>query len=637
MDMKIGLVIGMKKIILLQFCIFCSLLLATAQNNFRAVVKDSVTKEPLFGVSVGIVGTRLAENTNEKGMVIIHKIPDGKQDVVFYSLGYKKITISYDFPLDSKKTIVVLLPSSATDIEEITVTSSRTNSRIEDSPTMVEVMGQEEMDEESAVVPGNISSLLGDLSIITIQHTNQVNGNDAVRMQGLDTKYTQIMRDGMPLYGGFSGSLGVLSIPPLDLKQVEIIKGSASTLYGGGAIGGLINFISKTPTEFPEATITVNATSIGEGNVNGFTSGKVNKTGYTLFGGLNVKQAMDINNDGFAEVPLDRNFIIHPRLFYDANPKTQVIVGFASVYDERAGGDIQAIDFGPSDVYPFLLQEKTFRNTLDFSLINQHSKKHTFSFKAAGSAFERDVNNSGFVFNGTQYSTYSELNDVIKLKKHTLVVGVNFISENFVLVQSDAHNFSNYDYYTAGSFLQDDWQVHKKLTVQMGLRYDYHLTFYSFILPRISFLYKPTRKLTIRLAGGTGYKTPNMFDLAEPSPYISPVPEDIKSENSFGVNTDINYHSVLFGSVNFQIDQAFYYAGISNPVILYTDTTKKQYAGNGDYKINSYGTDTYLRFKYKDIELYLGYNHTESIEQYDTMTVNMPFNPKDKFSSVLLF
>ena len=68
-------------------------------------------------------------------------------------------------------------------------------------------------------------------------------------IQGLDGRYTQILKDGFPIYSGASSGLGLLQIPPLDLKQVEVIKGSASTLYGGGAIAGLVNLISKTPTQ----------------------------------------------------------------------------------------------------------------------------------------------------------------------------------------------------------------------------------------------------------------------------------------------------------------------------------------------------------------------------------------------------
>ena len=73
----------------------------------------------------------------------------------------------------------------------------------------------------------------------------------SIRIQGLDGRYTQILKDGMPIYGGFAGGLSIMQIPPLDLKQVELIKGSNSTLYGGGAIAGIVNLITIKPTDKP--------------------------------------------------------------------------------------------------------------------------------------------------------------------------------------------------------------------------------------------------------------------------------------------------------------------------------------------------------------------------------------------------
>ena len=136
----------------------------------------------------------------------------------------------------------------------------------------VEVLGQEELNEESTIKPGNLSSLLGDISAIHIQQTSSITANATVRMQGLDGKYTQLLRDGLPLYEGFSGSFGVLQVAPLDLKQVEIVKGSVSTLYGGGAIGGMINLISKEPSDSAETSFILNSSTLKENNFDAYLS-----------------------------------------------------------------------------------------------------------------------------------------------------------------------------------------------------------------------------------------------------------------------------------------------------------------------------------------------------------------------------
>ncbi|MES2134570.1 MAG: TonB-dependent receptor [Bacteroidota bacterium] len=626
------------KTIVFLFCILATCH-SFSQNRFNCIVQDSATHELLPGVNVILQGTTNAISTGSNGRAGLHNIPSGNQTIVFSFVGYKTILKSYTFPLtnDSITPVIIFLPAENEILDEVVVSSTRTNSRIDDLNTKVEVLAQDDMDEESTVVPGSITSILGDLSIITIQRTNPVNGNDAIRMQGLDPRYTQIMRDGLPLYGGFSGSLGVLSIPPLDLKQVEIIKGSASTLYGGGAIGGLINFISRAPVDSAQTTLTFNATSLKEYNLNAFTSKKMGKLGLTLFGGANIKSPYDVNGDGFAEVPEHKNVTLHPRIFYDFNKNTKLIVGLTTSYDTRQGGDMKAILYKPDSIHTFLQKEKTFRNTLDASFTSQVNAKNSITFKTAGSSFQRNINYSGFIFDATQYSTYSELNDLIKLRKHSLVIGLNFMSETFVKNTSDSVLFHNYDYNTIGSFVQDDWQLTNKFSIQAGMRFDHHNTYGNFYLPRLSFFYKASSSLSVRLAGGTGYKVPNSFDFINPSAKLLDIQSSVKPEHSYGINSDINYHTYFFDKLGVQINEALYYTHIDNPIMITGNSIGQQFIQNAGYYVNSYGTDTYVRLSYEHIELYLGYNHTESLQETDNTYTNMPFNPKDKFSTTLAY
>jgi outer membrane receptor for ferrienterochelin and colicins len=226
----------MKKSILITLLLFISKTLIFAQtNSVKIKLEDAVSHEPLIGATVRLKSNnKIGASADVSGIAELKNLPDGKQIFEATFVGYEQKEFTIELPLaDDKQPFVVGLAQGKEALEEVVVTSSRTNSRIEDLPIKVEVLGQEDMDEESAVVPGNVASILGDISIIHIQKTSPTNGNQAIRMQGLDSKYTQILRDGIPLFEGFSGNLGVLQIPPLDLRQVEVVKGSVSTLYGG--------------------------------------------------------------------------------------------------------------------------------------------------------------------------------------------------------------------------------------------------------------------------------------------------------------------------------------------------------------------------------------------------------------------
>ena len=115
--------------------------------------------------------------------------------------------------------------------ETITVTATRTNTRVEDQPTRVEVVPEDEVQEKIMMTPGDVSMLLNETNGLRVQTTSPSLGGASVRIQGLRGRYTQILSDGLPLYGGQTGSIGLLQIPPMDLGQVEVIKGVASALY----------------------------------------------------------------------------------------------------------------------------------------------------------------------------------------------------------------------------------------------------------------------------------------------------------------------------------------------------------------------------------------------------------------------
>ena len=256
--------------------------IATAQNYLHAFVKDSITNEPLIGATIIEQGTTngISTDVNGKAKFTVTKIGD-VAFIIQYN-GYKSKSITVSIP-QKDTLLVVFLASSNLELGEVTVTSVRTNSRIEDIPTRIEVLGLDALNEENGVKSGNIMGLLGDIAGIQMQQVSASSGNTYARIQGLNGRYTQLLKDGMPLFGGLSGSFGIMQIPPLDLKQIEIIKGSASTLYGGDAIGGIINLVSKNPSENHELTLTVNHSSLLETNLNGYYAKRYKNIGFSLF------------------------------------------------------------------------------------------------------------------------------------------------------------------------------------------------------------------------------------------------------------------------------------------------------------------------------------------------------------------
>jgi outer membrane receptor for ferrienterochelin and colicins len=628
--------------------------LAKAQS-VQLRVEDSLTHEPLVGVTIQTTTKPPTGTvTDAEGRARLTNLPIGQNRLTASFVGYKPHLFNLLLPLTNPDSAVLIRLSPAEEaLEEVTVTATRTNSRIEDLPIKVEVLGQEEMDEESAVVPSNVASILGDISIIHIQRTSLTTGNQSIRMQGLDPKYTQILRDGLPLYEGFSGNLGVLQIPPLDLRQVEVIKGSASTLYGGGAIGGLINLVSRQPGAEPELTAVLNRSNLRETNLNAYYAQQYNpKVGLTLFAGYTNQPAVDVNKDGFSDVPLIHQFTLHPRLFLTPNAKNRLNLGYTFITEKRTGGDVTAIK-QPEGLHTYVVGNDIQRHSVDATFDHHFSESHSFTGRGTLSFFNRTEVNNGFHFAGKQLSGYFEAADYLQRGSHTMVAGANLTLEHFHKGNSDSSRISDFTYNTLGIFLQDDWRVGKKVTLQGGLRLDHHNVFGNFFLPRLSLLVKPNEHWSVRTSVGTGYKTPNVFanltaaDYRTQSRltyrYLLPLSPNLKSERSVGLNMDIAYKGNIGEHLTVQLDQAFYYTAVTNPIVaLSTDTTvsRRTQLQNAAYNLHSIGTDTYLRLEYDEIEFYLGYNHTLARRQQSGnsgVQTYVPFSPQDKFSLTLAY
>ena len=221
--------INLKFIVLkwIILCFICALFTVVSYGQVAIViiVRDSATQALLQSATIHHSESNLTKATDKNGRVQFALPSKSMQHFSLSSVDFESKTLEVSVEsIDT--TIEVVLSSKEHALEEVIVSSSRTNSRVEDLPTKVEVLGAEEVTEENGIKPGNIASLLGDIAGIQIQQTSAATGNADLRIQGVPGKYTQLLRDGLPLFSGYGGSFSILQIPPLDLQQIELVKGA---------------------------------------------------------------------------------------------------------------------------------------------------------------------------------------------------------------------------------------------------------------------------------------------------------------------------------------------------------------------------------------------------------------------------
>ena len=290
---------------------------SSAQGRFLATVIDAGSKEPLVGANVLIEALNKGASSDEEGKIVLEDIPAGIFEARFSYIGYQDKPLAISFPDDDEVVFTVELEPAGEELEIITVSTTRSSRQIQRLPTRIEAITAEELGEQAAMNSANIAMLLKESTGIQVQQTSANSANQSIRIQGLDGRYTQILKDGFPLFGGFSGGLSVMQIPPLDLYQVEIIKGSISTLYGGGAIAGLVNLITKQPGDNPELSFMYTQTQALGSTFNGFYSQQYGKAGLAFYAAGHYQKAYDNNQDDFTDLPQIKSISINPSFFYD--------------------------------------------------------------------------------------------------------------------------------------------------------------------------------------------------------------------------------------------------------------------------------------------------------------------------------
>ena len=609
-----------------------------AQTRIKILVQNSNTKEPLSAATAKIIELNKTAIADSLGMVVFEKVPNGTHTLTITYIGFVDKTISITTPLSTDSIVTILMEEDEEEEgeEEVIVTATRISRTIANTPTRTEVISGEELTEKGNMKPGDIRMLLNESTGIQTQQTSATSFNAGIRIQGLDGRYTQLLRDGYPMYGGFASSLSLLQIAPLDLKQVEVIKGAASTLYGGGAIAGLVNLVSKTPNDNRALNFLSNATTAGGLDLSSFYSEKYGKVGLTIFTSRNSNRAFDPAAIGLTAIPKFERYTINPRLFIYAN-KTTGDLGVTYISENRTGGSMDYINNSGSGFYE---KNNTKRFTTQFGVTHRLTESTNIQFKNSFSRFDRALLIPNYFFDALQQSSFTELTWNKNGSTSDWVIGTNLVTENLAEVPNSIDRKRDYRLNTFGVFIQQAWSVHENITIETGLRGDYVNEFGFELLPRISTMLKITSKLTTRIGGGFGYKPPTIFtEDAERRQFRNISPIDMinaRNERSKGLNWDINYKT-KFGDIGFSFNQLFFYTKLAQPLVL-NNTAGNIFAfKNANGSLDTKGMETNVRLTYADFKLFIGYTYTNANTYFDNAKQSLPLTARHRLNNVLMY
>jgi len=400
--------------------------------------------------------------------------------------------------------------------------------------------------------------MLNETSGLRVQTTSPSLGGANVRIQGLRGRYTQILSDGLPLYGQ-TGGLGLLQIPPMDLAQVEVIKGAASALYGSQALGGVINLVSRRPDNEAERELLLNQTTRGgTDGVLWLSKMLTERWGYTFLGGAHWQSRHDVDDDGWSDLPGYQRAVLRPRLLWSTKQGRSIFLTGGATLEERDGGTLPG-RAAPSGE-PFTEELDTRR--LDIGGVGRFLVRSGSLLSVRSSAMEQHHRHQfGEVIEEDRHRTwFAEAALSVPRGPATWIVGAAFQHEDYH--SEDILSF-DYSYTVPSVFAQADIDPAPWVSLSVSARLDAHSEYGAFINPRVSSLLRapaqgPLAGWTARISIGTGAFTPTPFTEETETTGLGALEplSDIGAERAASASFDVGgalgaleVNGTLFGSV----------------------------------------------------------------------------------------
>ncbi|MET0337106.1 MAG: TonB-dependent receptor [Caulobacter sp.] len=490
------------------------------------------------------------------------------------------------------------------EVEAVIVQSTRTGRRVQDEPIRVEVMGREEIEEKMLMRPGNVAMIVSETGGLRVQVTSPSLGASNVRVQGMRGRYTQLLADGLPLYGG--QSIGLLQIPPTDLGQVEVIKGAASALYGSSALGGVINLISRKPGDAPLGEMLLNLTSRNGQDLTAYGSAPINdQWSYSITGGLHRQSRQDLDDDGWADMAGYDRWTVRPRLFWNADNGAAAFFTLGAMGEQRDGGTMPGR--AAPDGRPFAESQDSRR--LDAGLTARIPLSPGIAAHLRASAVsQKHEHRFGPVVEDDRHRTFLAEASVSGGPEGTSWLGgLAFQADDY---RSDAFPGFGYTYSVPGLFAQVEHDFTDDLTLAGSARFDVHSEYGSRLSPRLSVMYRPG-PWTVRASVGKGFYAPTPFveevdatGLSRLEPFTG-----LRAESAETASIDTGY-----AKGPFEANLTVFMSHIHDAVTLVETGTESVRLVNAPGLTRTGGVEALLRYRWSDFTVTGSYVYVDSSE-----------------------
>jgi outer membrane receptor for ferrienterochelin and colicins len=388
------------------------------------------------------------------------------------------------------------------ELNEVLITATRTIRQLSSLPMPAQIISKRDIKNSNSV---RLNDILNEQTgLITV---SDFGGGEGIQLQGLDSQYTLILVDGVPLVGRSAGTLDISRVSVGNIKQIEVVKGASSSLYGSEALGGVINIITDTPNSGLKGNINYRLGGFNTNDLSSTINYKKGKVGINTYLNRYSSDGYDLDdNDDLNTVEPFSNYTFNSKITYDFTENTNLLLSgkyYTQNQDYVASSSLR----GESDINEW--------NT-HLKLSHRYSEKWSSYFEFYTTRYKaKDFLNddNGSLFSESYYNqllirpevraTYN-LNDA-----NNFIGGIGFNHETL-----DRTDFTEQpEFNSPYIYLQYDGDINEKLNIILGARFDSHNKYKSQFSPKAAIRYEVNDKLAIKSSVGYGFKAPDFRQL----------------------------------------------------------------------------------------------------------------------------
>lgn len=477
----------------------------------RGTVVDQ-SNEPIEDVHIQIQDLDLTTITNTDGTFQLNL---GQQDsqkkytITATRVGYEPAKRTFKVTDLENGNIKIQLNTSVYESETVVVTATRTLRDIEEVTIPVSVVTSKQIQHSGSL---RLSDILGEQTGLQVVNDH----GTGIQVQGFASDYTLIMIDGNPVIGRTAGTLDLSRISVRNVKQIEIVKGPSSALWGSDALAGVINIITENSTDPLSVRLTSRYGMNNTLDLSGDVSFNTKRWQNDLFINRNSSGGYRLNPNSISQtVPEYANYTFSYNT--DVEISDQILFDASARYFTETQDNVSSISSGDGEIQ--ILDSYVSREdfvaepTLSYTAIERLNLDLSWM-----TSFYKTVSDLTFEDSGVTYE-YSEFNQYYNKPElqasyrwtdnHHSIAGGGVILERL-----DAERYPGQPNFTTNfAFLQHSWIPSSKLEITGGFRFDGHSEYSSQISPKFSARYNLTDRIQLRGSVGRGFKAPEFRQL----------------------------------------------------------------------------------------------------------------------------